>query len=507
MKNKKKSKMKTKIQQTTLNSTGLLILTLLALISHQATPPSKPNDEYLLIVEMTRHGSRGPAVPVQTPTWVTNSLTQELTPVGERQHYLLGLNTRKKYSALLNTDLGPTEYYIRSTNVNRTIMSAMAHGFGVLTKLNAANLPFANGAVQLNPPLDTNNIFYDNTDTPFTTPLPSAIETFPIHTQLDLSKDILFGVVSSCPAVETTMKANQNALVTEAEGWQQLKNLVERVANKYSLPGLNWLNTIPLLARCAALGDYAAQDYRNNPTPVINPFGSASDQNDYTLLQRCYTYYQMSLYKNGNSAAKVFTSPLLNQILVWFDQKVATTNPLPLKYALFSGHDTSLEPFLYLLNILGPDCQANDLKSGTATSTVDCQLSPGTASQILWELIKKRDSGKYVVKFTYNGKYYDFCGRGGSDEYGDPLCTLDEFKEVVRANWLVDYGQICGEAQAVTATPIPPNETVTVVNGATGNATLTALSNNGLGQFIRGSGLVRSVGVALAALLVLGVIN
>ena len=79
--------------------------------------------------QMNRHGARAPylgvvdGVDVYKENWTQ---IEELSGVGKRMLYLLGVNARKRYIdnfKLLNRTYNPQEIYIRSTDVNRTIES------------------------------------------------------------------------------------------------------------------------------------------------------------------------------------------------------------------------------------------------------------------------------------------------------------------------------------------------------------------------------------------------
>ena len=79
--------------------------------------------------QMHRHGARAPYLGVVNGTdayrekWTQ---IEELSGVGKRMLYLLGVNARKRYIdkfSLLNEEYNPQEIYIRSTDVNRTIES------------------------------------------------------------------------------------------------------------------------------------------------------------------------------------------------------------------------------------------------------------------------------------------------------------------------------------------------------------------------------------------------
>ena len=96
---------------------------------------------YLLIKISLRHGARGPIYDnYDSKDQVYNA--GELVPTGMRQHYNLGRQLRKEYIENLNF-LSPAfnheEIYIRSTNVNRTLMSAQSLFMGFFP--NGASLP------------------------------------------------------------------------------------------------------------------------------------------------------------------------------------------------------------------------------------------------------------------------------------------------------------------------------------------------------------------------------
>ncbi|KAK0411783.1 hypothetical protein QR680_005843 [Steinernema hermaphroditum] len=85
-----------------------------------------------------RHGDRTPVQPLRTgrfnASFYGNQLG-ELTPLGTRQGYLLGKKMKKRYVtnlALLDENfLNLKEIYVRSTDVNRTLMTANAFTAGM----------------------------------------------------------------------------------------------------------------------------------------------------------------------------------------------------------------------------------------------------------------------------------------------------------------------------------------------------------------------------------------
>ena len=85
-----------------------------------------------MVFEVTRHGARG-----SLNTEYFNSTfwpRGELTQVGKRQHYLIGQQVRDKYikeKKLLSERYNPKEVLVRSTNMNRTIESALSQLVGL----------------------------------------------------------------------------------------------------------------------------------------------------------------------------------------------------------------------------------------------------------------------------------------------------------------------------------------------------------------------------------------
>ena len=88
-------------------------------------------DKLLFVWEHFRHGARGPYRSFDEIKWkdllnVKWDGDGELSPLGMRMHYLLGVSTKNKYSNFLSKSFNPNEILIFSTDVNRTILSAIS---------------------------------------------------------------------------------------------------------------------------------------------------------------------------------------------------------------------------------------------------------------------------------------------------------------------------------------------------------------------------------------------
>ena len=106
----------------------IFILNIILLISKKQ---NNEGEKLLFVWEHFRHGARGPYRSFDEENW-KDLLNEnwngegELSPLGMRMHYLLGISSKDKYSNFLSKTYNPNELLIRSTDVNRTILSAFS---------------------------------------------------------------------------------------------------------------------------------------------------------------------------------------------------------------------------------------------------------------------------------------------------------------------------------------------------------------------------------------------
>lgn len=86
-------------------------------------------DQLLMVFEVIRHGARcGLHIDYFNET-NSNWRPGELTKNGKRQQFLLGEDIRQRYivsNKLLDESYNSAQVYVRATDINRTIESAMA---------------------------------------------------------------------------------------------------------------------------------------------------------------------------------------------------------------------------------------------------------------------------------------------------------------------------------------------------------------------------------------------
>ena len=79
-----------------------------------------------------RHGARAPIEDRDLDKFTVDE--GFLTPEGMRQRYLLGQHNRERYVdeySFLSAKYNPTEVYMQSTNVNRTMQSGYSELMGL----------------------------------------------------------------------------------------------------------------------------------------------------------------------------------------------------------------------------------------------------------------------------------------------------------------------------------------------------------------------------------------
>ncbi|KAI3387492.1 hypothetical protein SNEBB_003067 [Seison nebaliae] len=197
----------------------------------------KQNQTQLVQVQyLFRHGDRSPLKPLPFDQVSWNVTYGELTNIGKRQHHKFGEFMNKRYvNSLLNSTFDISEFYIRSTDKDRTLMSAEAHLSG------------------LYPPVTSHDIWMTN----------MPWQPIPIHTESSYH-DQLLNVNSYCPKfskllnesfesslVTNFMRDNQE-LIQYLEKWTGVPNitydsfdtisdtLICRKAHNIPLP--TWLN-------------------------------------------------------------------------------------------------------------------------------------------------------------------------------------------------------------------------------------------------------------------------
>ena len=123
---------------------------------------SQLNDKLIFVMTHFCHGARAPSalnnnIDEIGEKWL---ISGELTAVGERMHYLLGLRNRIRYineKKFLSEKLDSKELAVISTNVERTIASLSSHLQGLYPQSEKLGRILTNSQLETSdPPVDVN---------------------------------------------------------------------------------------------------------------------------------------------------------------------------------------------------------------------------------------------------------------------------------------------------------------------------------------------------------------
>lgn len=166
-----------------------------------------PDENLVFAFELVRHGAR---TPFDDRTIEKFTVAEGmLTPEGMRQRYLLGRHSRQRYTEtydLLSPEYDPSQVYIQSTSVNRTMQSGYSELMGLyppgqgdrltdeMVEAVTASLPFnVRGASQVQAELGSDA-------------LPNGVAAVPIfvYNNADILDDVSY---DGCPYINAVEEA------------------------------------------------------------------------------------------------------------------------------------------------------------------------------------------------------------------------------------------------------------------------------------------------------------
>jgi len=417
-----------------MNKRILTILTTLLLLEYCTSSDILPDtSKVVMVVELNRHGARGPLEVLKEVDWVKKYGKGELTPVGQRQRYYLGKRMAKRFPTIFKEKLLYDEFYIRSTSYNRTIMSAFSQMLGANDFLSGDEIPFDKNDKRLFPP------YFDSIHSvDFKTALPLGITPFPIHSRLtEIDKD-MFVTGGVCPKNQELI---DNSLRIARENLQKSPHFLDTLRQGRQAYGLakNW-GAEDLFNAAFLIGDFAIMDAMNNENPIIKPNTPL-----FNKLSRYYSY--CILVKNEvPDSARAQSTPFFLEALEFMEAKIDQKKDR-LKYVMYSGHDDNLAAAIQALGIYH-DLACLRQAGFDAPDNDSCEPSPPVASNIALELLKdSRFPSGHAARISYNEKYIKICPDG--DALSPYTCDFKIFSQDLKKrstiNNLSDFCKISSE--------------------------------------------------------------
>lgn len=415
-----------------------IIITLITLSSQKSPNEVEEEDTDLLFVwEHARHGARGPYIKVDPKTgldmmgekWVGSG---EITSVGMRANYLLGVSTKKKYSSFLSSQFNPNEILIISTEVNRTLVSAYSNLQGMFNSSTAPKLTPTqiSRATSLNTNYTTeinrkkSQIQNDMVQ--------GGIDLFPVH--IFNKKAYQFGLYdeSVCPGVSKYNEENKKSKKVVAL-FEEISKVTNDTYGKeifkfLDISGVDKPNYLWNISNLFPICDTFIADYTDG-REMKNIRETGIDMEAFYQhslnISFLYTYFNKFGSNPSSETVYITVSPIFRNLLNYMEhrilldkggkaEKVVTSSP---KFVLLTGHDTSLAPVdIFMEDVFG----------------VKFAMETYCTTQF-FELRKEKGSGKYLVDFIVNQKrkarfdYEEFRKKVEKNIYGE-----DEIKEICK---------------------------------------------------------------------------
>ncbi len=327
-------------------------------------------DKLIVAIDVIRHGDRNPIleIPKAPHTWPEG--LEQLTPLGMRQEYELGKKLRRRYvdhDKLLPKSYQPGTLYVRSTEVDRTLMSAECFLMGLYP-------PGTGPLLAL----------------PFQPALPHRAQPIPIHT-VPTKQDFL--------VFPSNFKKLVKENVCSGVEWKRKNQEVQpRLAAWSKATGLplHSLNDLILLSDTLFI-----DELKHVPLP------KGLSKEDAATIIKASNWEFVAIFKNP-IIGKATGGALLRDIAQHLQE--AAQQKIPLKYFLYSAHDGTI---LALMSAL----------------RVPLNVPPRYTSDVNISLFSrgKNDTQEYYVQVTMNGEVVQLpCHAGSSCSLKQFLAFAEE---------------------------------------------------------------------------------
>jgi len=406
-----------------------------------------------LVIEVFRHGARAPLNNTYDPDGLWAGQYGELTGVGQRMHYILGMALRKDYPSLLNS-YNPSTIYAQSTDVNRTIMSAYSQLYGIYNGT-GPGLPADYNASLAAPPYASDSVqtIIDAMDNSYA--IPNNFQPIPVHVTEAKYDTLLLAQGNGCPSSSTYSNKNlQHPNVSII--YQNLSATVDYL-NRNNV-------SVKSLADLYSVGDTAVCNLQNN-FPLPGNMDPKSQVYEDVFFAMTY-YFTLSI--QGQEIQRQMNA--YNLFYTIYDHMNGTYNGTSsLKYIFYSAHDSTLTSILSAMGFVSPGCLIENYYAKLNNQTINeyC-LYPIFASSVKFEFYK--NNGNPYVKILYNDKVLPICNNVEKCSFSNFYSYIQTITGHLTPN---DFASYCGISQ--TPAPTGSAKTVAIIFGILSGILLIAL--------------------------------
>ena len=313
------------------------------------------NEELKFVFEIHRHGARAPFTGIKNgidcygEKWIS---TNELTEVGKRSHYLIGVRNRRRFIEkykFLKNNFDPEEIEIYTTDYNRTIQSVYSQLLGLYPaktgKIISNNLinstlirPNSKNYSQFY--IEKEKEYFSNEKSNYS--LPYNINVFPLNFFYFPDHQIQLQSRSNCP--------NLQYIRNEVETREDIMNFMKKLTNKYGKALMKLENTTNSTFLFKYINTHKYMDSfiadltdGRNLTSIKNLIG---EENMEDFKNLCFEY--LFLDWNGTNFYKTKTA----QVSMTYTFKTILKkmndiiyNKSKVKYLIYSLHDNTIAGF------------------------------------------------------------------------------------------------------------------------------------------------------------------
>ncbi|XP_012670258.2 lysosomal acid phosphatase [Clupea harengus] len=332
-----------------------------------------------------RHGDRSPVKSYPTDPYKESAWPQgfgQLTQVGMKQHYELGQMLRKRYEGFLNESYNRHEIFVRSTDYDRTLMSAEANLAGLY-------------------PPNNSQVFESSVHW----------QPIPVHTVPQSQERLLSFPIDDCPRYKILMNETEQTdfflNVTET-----YKDFLEMVRNATGL-------TTTTVESIWSVHDTLYCEFKHNMTApswvtpeVMEKLGRLKNFG-FQLMFGVYKQKEKCRLQGGL---------LLNQIIINISAHAVPDSKAPLKMVVYSAHDTTVVALQSALDVFNG-------------------RQPPYASCHIFELYQE-DNGSFTVSMLYrndSSKPPYPLALPGCEQY----CPLQDFIRLTKGVITTDWEKEC----------------------------------------------------------------
>ncbi|MCJ8747479.1 hypothetical protein PDJAM_G00153930 [Pangasius djambal] len=267
-----------------------------------------------LVIMLYRHGDRSPVKAYPTDPYQESAWPQgfgQLSQEGMQQQFELGQFLRKRYTGFLSENYTRFEIAVRSTDYDRTLMSAAS---------NLAGLYPPNGSQVFHPGLDWQPI--------------------PIHTVPQDEEKLLSFPIANCPRYQLLMNETERTEIY-LNMTKTYKNFLEMVQNKTGLKSAS-IETVWSVYDTL----FCEKKHGLSPPAWVTP----DVMKTLKLLKNFGFQIMFGVYKREEKC-RLQGGVLLEQIIKNLSAATTLNSNQQLKMIMYSAHDTTIVALQEALNV------------------------------------------------------------------------------------------------------------------------------------------------------------